>query len=182
MQLTKCIAVVFFLLALFALSCRSQKEVVEKETQADHEVIDREIQRIETTTKVVTTPQTTAIVTITEEQIANLPVGAKYQAKDGNSTGTVEKTKEGIKFTANCDSLYMMLTYAIKEVNRFKSENTALVTQLKEQKTIEVNVLTRWQLFEIWGFRILSSIAIVFIFNKFNIWRKLLNLLLKLLR
>lgn len=181
MQLTKCIAVAAFLLVLFGSSCRSPKNLTEKETAIEHAVTDREIQRVEKTTKLLTTPQTRANLTLTGDQINNLPVGAKYQAKDGNATGTVEKTDKGIKFTASCDSLNFLVEQLTKEVYRYKSDSTALVTKLKQQQTIEVNRLTRSQSFQIRGFWILSVIIIVFIFNKFNIWQKLLKILKKLL-
>ncbi|WP_165027088.1 hypothetical protein [Dysgonomonas sp. ZJ279] len=121
-------------------------------------------------------------MTLSQEQIDNLPVGASYQAQDGNATGTVKKTDKGIEFTANCDSLNILIKQLTKEVYRFQSENTALVTKSKEQKTVG---LTVWQSIQIKGFRILVPITIVLlivIFYKFNIWqnlRKLLKMLLK---
>lgn len=181
MQLTKCISVALLMLALFGSSCKSQKQVIEKETQIDHRLTEQEIQRIEKEVKMVTTPQTIAKVTLSEKELIDLPLGASYQAKDRNATGTIRKTDKGIEFTANCDSLNLLVEQLTKEVYRYRSDSTALVTKQNQQQTIEVNKLTRSQLFQIWGFRLLIAIAIIVIFKKFNIWQLVIKIIKKLL-
>jgi NH3-dependent NAD+ synthetase len=119
---------------------------------------------VEKISKIVTTPQTTAKLSLTQKQIDELPIGAVYEAKDGNASGTVRKTKDNnIEFTANCDSLHFMLEYAIKEVYRLNKEKTELKNSLKEEKIVEVNKLNGWQYFQIYGFRIYVILTIIYI-------------------
>lgn len=181
MQLTKCISVVLLILAPFVSSCKSPKELTEKDTTTDRRLTEQEIQQITKETKLVTTPQRTAKLSLNPDQLGNLPVGASYQAQEGNATATVTKTDKGIEFTANCDSLNFLIEQLTKEVYRYKSDSTALVQKLNKQQTIEVNKLTRSQSFQIWGFRILMTIAIIGIFKKFNIWQLIKKILKKLL-
>lgn len=164
MHLKKHIAVIIMMFALFGWSCRSSKTVVEKEQHESHVQTDSVSILIEKTTKVVTTPQATAKMTVSPEELINLPVGAQYQSKDKNATGTIRKTEDNnIEFTANCDSLWMYLGYSIKEVYRLEKENKALKTQLNEQKTVEVNKLTGLQWFQIYGFRLYLLLTIIYI-------------------
>lgn len=112
-------------------------------------------------------PQTTATLTLTSIQIDELPVGATYQAKDGNASGTVRKTEENnIEFTANCDSLLVLIEELNKEVYHFQAENTALKTELMEQKIEVVKEPTGWQWFQIYGFWILVLYELVRILLK----------------
>jgi len=169
------------LLAVLPIGCKTTKQTLEKEVRETNSKTDSVSVLVDKTVKVVTTPQTTAKLTLSEEQLTNLPEGASYQAKDGNATGTVKKTAKGIEFTANCDSLNLLIEQLTKEVYRYKSDSTALVTKLNQQQTIEVNKLTSSQLFQIWGFRSLVVIAIVLTFKKFNIWQLIRKLMQKML-
>gem|GEM_PF-3336992 len=181
MRSIKCINVVLLILVLFGSSCKSQKDLMEKDTTTDRQHIEQEIQRIEKEVKVVTTPQTTATIAVENMELDKLPVGAIYQAKDGNATATIKKTDKGIEFTANCDSLNLLIEQLTKEVYRYKSDSTALVHKERQQQTIEVNKLTSSQSFQIWGFRSLVVIAIVLILKKFNIWQLIKRMIKKLL-
>ena len=144
MQLTKCTLAVVFLIALFASSCKSPTKITaDKEvTQSRHQT-DSVSLSIEKTTRLVTVPQTTAKINLTPEALQNLPVGGQYQAKDGQATGTVTRTKDGFEFKANCDSLQFLVTDLRVEIDRLKKVESDLKTQLKE--TEKVNELTRWQ-------------------------------------
>lgn len=111
-----------------------------------------------------------------------MTLGATYQEKNGNATGTVKKTDKGIEFTANCDSLNILIEQLTKEVYRFQSENSALVTKLNEQKVTE---LSGWQKLRLNLFPIsalINLVLIVIIFNKYNIWQKVRQILIKLIR
>lgn len=121
-------------------------------------------------------------MTLSSEQINDLPVGASYQDKSGNATGTVKKTEKGIEFTANCDSLNILIDQLTTEVHRYKSENSALKTTLSEQKVIEVNVLTGWQHFQLKGFWLLLIVLTILIFNKSNLWQKIIKAIAKLIK
>lgn len=99
---------------------------------------------------------------LSPDQLASLPVGAAYQAKDKNATGTIRKTKDNtLEFTANCDSLTFLVEELKTEVHHLNSLNTALKTELNEQKTVEVKEPNGWQWFQIYGFWVLLTIAII---------------------
>lgn len=144
MQLTKCTLAVVFLIALFASSCKSPTKITaEKEITQSRQQTDSVSLRVEKTTRLVTVPQTTAKISLTPEALQQLPVGGQYQAKDGQATGTVTRTKDGFEFKANCDSLQFLVTDLRVEIDRLKKVESDLKTQLKE--TEKVNELTRWQ-------------------------------------
>lgn len=164
MPLKKLQVVIIMMFALFGWSCQSSKTVVEKEQHESHVQTDSVSILMEKTTKAVTTPQATAKVTVSPEELISLPVGAQYQSKDKNATGTIRKTEDNkIEFTANCDSLTILVQELKTEVHHLNSQNTALKTQLNEQKTVEVNKLTGLQWFQIYGFRLYLLLTIIYI-------------------
>lgn len=164
MPLKKLQVVIIMMFALFGWSCQSSKTVVEKEQHESHVQTDSVSILMEKTTKAVTTPQAKAKVTVSPEQLISLPVGAQYQSKDKNATGTIRKTEDNkIEFTANCDSLIILVQELKTEVHHLNSQNTALKTQLNEQKTVEVNKLTGLQWFQIYGFRLYLLLTIIYI-------------------
>ncbi|WP_165043728.1 hypothetical protein [Dysgonomonas sp. ZJ709] len=112
-------------------------------------------------------PQTTAKLSLTPADLEALPIGATYQAQDGQATATVKKTDTGYEITANCDSLLLLVTDLYIEVNRLNKEKTELKTHLNEQKITEVNRLSGWQWFQIWCGRILLSVSAIYIGIKF---------------
>lgn len=167
MHLLKQAPALILLFALFGSSCRSQKVTIEKEHQEVQHQTDSTSVVVEKETKVITTPQTTAKQTLTPKQLEDLPVGGKYQAKDGNATGTIEKKADGsLEFTANCDSLTLLVESLTKEVYRLNKEKTELKTNLKEEKVVEVNKLNGFQWFQIYGFRIYVLLTFIFIIYK----------------
>lgn len=116
----------------------------------------------------ITTPQTTATLNLTPKQIEELPIGASFQTKDGNATGTVKKIGDNnIEFIANCDSLNLLVESLNKEVYRYKEDNKALVTKINKQETVG---LSGWEWFQIYGFRI--YIILTFIYIGYRKWKK----------
>ena len=94
-------------------------------------------------------------------------MGGIYQVADGNATGTIEKKPDGsLEFTANCDSLTLIVETLSREVYHLNKEKTELKESLKEQKTEEVNKLTGFQWFQIYGFRIYVLLTFIFIIYK----------------
>lgn len=171
MHLQKLVPVLIFLFALFVSSCRSQKVTTEKEHQETTIQADSTSVVVEKITEVITTPQTTAKLNLTQKQIEELPIGAVYEAKDGNATGTVRKTADNnIEFTANCDSLTILIESLTKEVYRLNKEKTELKNSLKEEKIVEVNKLNGWQHFQIYGFRIYIILTLIYI--GYRKWKK----------
>lgn len=159
----------YLLLLVFLLlfSCKSTKEYIEKEHHEVNATVDsiRIVQ--EKTIKAVTTPRTTTVVTVSREELNSLPVGASFQTKQGNASGEVRKTKENeFEFTATCDSLTILVQELKTEVHHLNSQNSALKTQLNEQKTAEVNKLTGWQSFQIWLGRVCVVLLIIYILYK----------------
>lgn len=167
MRLKKLMVALIMLFALSGMSCRSSKQSVEKESLQNKMLQDSVSEKITRETKLLTTPRTTARQTLTPKQLDDLPVGGIYQAKDGNATGTIEKKPDGsLEFTANCDSLMLVVETLSKEVYRLNKEKTEIKESLKEQKTEETNKLTGFQWFQIYGFRIYVLLTIIIIIYK----------------
>jgi hypothetical protein len=104
---------------------------------------------------------------LTPDDLAKLPAGAKYQAKDANATGSVEKKPDGtLEFTANCDSLTFLVTDLRTEIYHLNRQNDIFKQRLNTQKTIEVNRLNSWQSFQIWCGRIALGLLALFITYK----------------
>ncbi|NDW10454.1 hypothetical protein [Dysgonomonas sp. 520] len=106
-------------------------------------------------------------MTLSLDDIAALPIGAIYQSNEGNATGTLKKNNNNeIEFTANCDSLWFVIEKLNKEVHRYQSDSTAFKTTLNEHTITEVNKLSGWQWFQIYGFRVCIVIAAIIIIYK----------------
>lgn len=164
MPLRKLTIAFIMMFALFAASCRSTKTAIEKETVQTRQELDSVSEKVTLETRLMTTPTTTAKQNLSLDQLQDLPVGGKYQAKDGNATGTIEKKPDGsLEFTANCDSLTLLVESLTKEVYRYKNENAELKTNTKEEKIVEINRLSGWQWFQIYGFRIYFSLTVLFV-------------------
>lgn len=105
------------------------------------------------------------------DDLVNLPLGASFQVSEGNATGTVTKNNDNtLEFTANCDSLTLLVESLEKEVYRFQSENLVLKDKLSEQKTEVVKEPSGWQWFQIYGFRLLLIINIaILLWQKVNL-------------
>lgn len=112
------------------------------------------------------TPQSTAKINLTIDQLAALPKGALFQNKQGNATATAQVTDDGnIEITANCDSLTLLVESLEIEVHHLRDTNTALVTKLKQKETVG---LRNVDVFQIYGFRVLVGLIAAYI-----IYRKL---------
>lgn len=147
--------ILLLMLALFA-SCRSSKLETTSETKQSAQDIDSVFVRVSNTTKLVTVPQATAKLNIAPQQLADLPIGAKYEAKQGNATATATKAADGtLEITANCDSLTLLINQLTTEVYRYKESIKALETKLQQKET---KGLSGWQNFQIWCGRILLGL------------------------
>lgn len=154
--------------ALSGTSCQSSKKTLEKEMVQTRQEVDSVSEKVTSETRLLTTPRTTARQNLTLDQLKSLPSGGKYQSQDGNATGTIEKLPDGsLEFTANCDSLTLLVESLTKEVYRYKNEKAELETKLKEEKVVEVNKVSGWQWFQIYGFRIYLILTFIFIAYKF---------------
>lgn len=116
------------------------------------------------TIKTITTPQTTAKLNISPDDLAKLPPGAKFESKQGNATATAKVAPDGtIEITANCDSLSLLIENLEIEVYRLQKQNTALVTNNSTKKSVE---LSGWQHFQIKGFWVCIAIIAIFLTYK----------------
>ena len=163
----KVVSMLIFVLLLW--SCKSTKQVTESEQISDHRQTDSvNLLVVERIITPIVTPQTTAKLNLLIDVLDSLPVGALFQARDGNATGTVIKNDDNtLTFIANCDSLIFLVEQLNKELYHSRSENTTLKTTLNEQKLSVVNELSGWQWFQIYGFRILLIIFLLII-----LWQK----------
>jgi hypothetical protein len=95
-----------------------------------------------------------------------LPVDAGYIDRQGRATVTVLRTEGGIKASADCDSLTVLVDELRTEIFHLNAEKTDFKTELVETKTVEVNRLTGWQWFQIWTGRIAMMLAGVWLAYK----------------
>jgi hypothetical protein len=118
-------------------------------------------------------------MTIGENALRALPPGARYDNRNEQATVTVLKTEDGTyKVSADCDSLSLLLYERETEIYRLERERRDLEKTLTEERIETVREPTGFQWFQIWGFRLLSSaITLLFILKKFDLWKRLLNLL-----
>ena len=156
------------LLMVLNFSCRTIKISTESKQTTEKQQTDSVSLLIEREIKPVTVPQSTAAFTISFDQLDSLPAGAAYQQRSGNATGTVIKNNDNtLTFTANCDSLTLLVETLKKEVYHFQRENTTLKSELNEHKTEVIKEPSGWQWFQIKGFWIL--LAAIFLYVVFRI-------------
>jgi hypothetical protein len=152
---------VFLTIALFAVSCMTPKQIT---TNADAkqttEINDSTV--IETTVTPVVVPESKAELTVTTEELNNLPTGGEFQSKKGNARVRAKKEHDGtITITANCDSLVLLVEQLRMEVYHSQKENTELKTTIEQQELTQE--LSGWQWFQIWIGRIAMIIGALFI-------------------
>lgn len=124
-------------------------------------------------TKPVVIPVETVAIPVSISDLISLPVGASYEAQSGRAQGKVTRNDpDTLTFTANCDSLMLLVEEITKEVYHLSTENTALKTSLNEIKTTEVNKLTGLQWFQVWVGRIALILLIGIILTRKIKWLK----------
>jgi chaperonin cofactor prefoldin len=143
------------------MSCRSTTVATTSNIEKEQLSNDSTIINIEKTIHPIIVPQSIVEINVTQEALNSLPTDGAFQNKSGNATVSAKKQKDGtITITANCDSLILLVENLKKEVYHFQSENTALKSEINEQKTQIINEPNGWQWFQIW----LSRIAVFFLF------------------
>ncbi len=144
------------------MSCRSNKQLTERVQVATGQAVDSVHASTKITTRPVFVPQDRAAMHLDIDDLLALPNGASFRAHDGRATADITKTETGYKITANCDSLTLLVTDLEREVYRLQKEKTELETKTQETITIEVNRLSGWQSFQIYGFWICISIILLY--------------------
>lgn len=99
-------------------------------------------------------PKMTVELKFHPDSLLKLPIGASFSKSKGHATATITKDVTGYSFTANCDSLTVIIEEQRKEIYHLNKEKTDFKEQLIEEKIIEVNRLTSWQSFQMWTGRI----------------------------
>lgn len=160
------------LIALCALSCKSTRIATARHTNIEKSegTNDSAVIHIEKTVTPVVVPAVNATLNVTPADLNRLLAGSEFQNKNRNATARAKKEEDGsITITASCDSLVLLLENTRKEAYHFRKENTALKTELNEQKTQVINEPNGWQWFQIWWGRILAAIfAIWLIYKRFK--------------
>jgi|GEM_PF-4595717 len=99
------------------------------------------------TMQLITIPSSLAALNLNLADLSTLPIGAKYEDKQGQATVGIEKTGENdYKITANCDSLSMIISE--KETEIYHLQKTVKELEEKESQTIEVTKYKQndWQI------------------------------------
>jgi hypothetical protein len=102
-------------------------------------------------------------LTLKIDSIIALPVGAKYENKQGQATVTVQLSESGVlTASANCDSLTFLVDELRTEIYHLNKEKTDFTSESNETKIVEVNRVTGFQHFQIWFGRICIAILLLF--------------------
>ena len=168
--------VVIMMIALSVTSCKSSKTVT-----TAHELSAKDVSVDSVSTSVVQTvtpvvvPRATAELTRSPDELAALPAGAGFFEKEGRAGIEVTKTADGkIRVSANCDSLTLYMSELETTVTRLSRANKELSDKKSETVIVEVNRLTVWQGIQIWGFRLLAVVVVIFILSK-KLWQKIMS-------
>jgi hypothetical protein len=162
-----CSLLIFAISILLLSGCKTSKLSVESRQTIDLRQIDSVSVLTVIETKSVTVPQATAVFGISLAHLDSLPVGASYSEKSGNATVAVtKKENNNLIFTANCDSLTLLIETLTKEAYHFHRENQTFKSELNERKTEVIKEPSGWQWFQIYGFWILLTITVLTILIK----------------
>lgn len=151
------------LFVLCASSCSVKKNSLARDTAESTRLTDSVSHVLQIMQKRVVVPRKVAILTLTPDSLARLPMGAGYTAHEGHAKASVTREEAGYRFIADCDSLTVIVEEMRRDVFRLSRENHELLEQKNEVETIEVNRLTSWQAFQIWAGRIALVTAVLWI-------------------
>ena len=160
MRSIKHITVSILLLVLCATSCKTTKLTQKHESEATTVRTDSVSLLIERIARPIVIPMQTVQLKLHPDSLLKLPIGAVFSKTEGHATATVMKEESGYSFTANCDSLILIVEDLRTEIYHLNNENTVFREQLNSEKTIEVNRLTSWQSFQIWTGRICLALLL----------------------
>ena len=165
------------LLVLVMVGCLPSRQVAEHSSQERNFRIDslRDITSVELVP--VTVPRSLAQIALSSDEIDRLPLRAVYEQSSGRARAVVEKVGTQIVFTAECDSVTMVLEHVTRELDRYRLEVDSLRTDSMTKEQVIVREPTGWQWFQIHGFRVLLGVCLLFIsFKKLQGWRKITSL------
>lgn len=167
------VSILIGLVLVFA-SCKSTHSIVESDVHKTSSEIDSVHIVKEITTKSVTVPKESAQLTLTEAKIKELPHEASYSISSGRAHANVTRWNDAIVFTADCDSVTMLLQNTRIMMLRYKKLADSLLSTTHTTEQVIVKEPTSWQWFQIYGFRILLIInLLLLIIKKTKIWQRI---------
>jgi len=131
------------------LGCGNSKPQLKTEyTAIQHTHTADSTARIEKNTiRLITIPASSAKLNLNLENLAALPIGAKYQEKQGQATLTVEKTGDNdYNISADCDSLSMIVAEKETEIYHLQNKVKELAEKEAATKEIPIYKQTTWQI------------------------------------
>lgn len=175
-----------FTLLLILTGCNTWRKVVETDSLEHVARTDSIIERINTEIKPVNIPVSLSVMLIPNDQLRSLPEGGSFTKKEGRATSTVTRRGESFEFSANCDSLSVLVESVTRDLYRSRTESDSLRLIVKEFKTEVIKEPSGWQWFQIWGFRLmLAAVALYVLFKNVDVWqliKKLPELINRLIR
>jgi len=161
-------------LVLVFASCKSTHSIVESDVHKTSSKIDSVHIVKEITTKSVTVPKESAQLTLTEAKIRELPNEASYSISSGRAHANVTRLNDAIVFTADCDSVTMLLQNTRIMMLRYKKLADSLLSTTHTTEQVIVKEPTGWQWFQIYGFRLLLIFnLLLLIIKKTKIWQRI---------
>lgn len=161
-------------LVLVFASCKSTRSMVESDLRETSSEVDSVHIVKESTTKLVTVPKESARLTLTEAKIKELPHEASYSISSGRAHANVMRLNDAIVFTANCDSVTMLLQNTRVMMLRYKKLADTLLSTTHTTEQVIVKEPTSWQWFQIHGFRLLLIFnLLLLIIKKTKIWQRI---------
>lgn len=146
-------AAIIFLCVLLIVSCGGPK-VISRETREQQ--TDSVTEKITTTVKPVTVPQSQVSLHLTPEKITNLPPMAEFRKQNGQASIRVEYRDSLIYITATCDSLQILVESQSREIYHLRE-------QLSQQETVREKTPGFWEQAKIAVFYIAAGMALMFI-------------------
>lgn len=146
---------VILLLALLMWNCGAPK-IVALETHEQQTDSVRE--RVTTTVKPVTVPQSQVSLRLPPGEIMNLPPSAEFRKQSGQASVRVEYRDSLIFITATCDSLQLITESQNREIYHLR-------TELSRLETIREKPPNRWKQAKTVVFYIAAGMVLMFIIN-----------------
>lgn len=138
--------VVFLLIALCAMSCKSPTRVVKSTVLDSLQSVRQSVLTL------LPVPASEARMTLPMSQLAVLPEGAGYSARSGQATASVVRGRgDTLTITSTCDSLAREVIALREEITRIRNKTGE---EVEEPPPQVVHEPTGWQWFQIWMGRI----------------------------
>lgn len=118
MQLLNVMIVVMFLFALSLQSCGNRKPTISRNNQ--YREVDSVTEKLITTVKPLTVPMSQASLHLDLTDLARMPAGSRYTAKEGQANLEIYQAGDSIHVSATCDSLLFLVESQYREIDRLR--------------------------------------------------------------